>query len=232
MKHEKGLEDETLRNLIDEIDNDREGEPKADIKKSEQELSVLDLPPRKEVHVNNKTRMKWKISFSLVRLLFVLFLFIVLVVLTYQIWGKRLMDSSEGVEQVTFAPNPAYEQVHIKAKNEQPFDKKEEPQSKLSNTEETKTETADVVNKQSEQTSPSNVIATPTQQERTSETKQDEKTVEQASTIYYEVKKGDTLFSIGMKYYGGKKGEQIIMDANNLSAKTVKVGQTLAIPVN
>jgi len=44
------------------------------------------------------------------------------------------------------------------------------------------------------------------------------------------VKNGETLFSISMDYYGNRKGETIIMKANNKKVNTVYVGEVLRIP--
>ncbi|AYC30797.1 LysM peptidoglycan-binding domain-containing protein [Paenisporosarcina cavernae] len=44
------------------------------------------------------------------------------------------------------------------------------------------------------------------------------------------VQSGETLYSISMKFYGNRNGEEIIKTANNLSGNTVRTGQVLRIP--
>lgn len=46
------------------------------------------------------------------------------------------------------------------------------------------------------------------------------------------VKEGETLFSISMKYYGSRNGEEIIQEENNLSSIDVEPGQVLVIPLD
>ncbi|MEH7613266.1 LysM peptidoglycan-binding domain-containing protein, partial [Gottfriedia acidiceleris] len=50
--------------------------------------------------------------------------------------------------------------------------------------------------------------------------------------INHEVQRGETLFTISMKYYGNRDGEEIIQDANHLNGIEVKPGQILKIPLN
>ncbi|MCT2537415.1 LysM peptidoglycan-binding domain-containing protein [Aquibacillus koreensis] len=84
-----------LRHKMDEINN-------ADHLKIEQEglntnredLNVLNLPPRSQVHANKKTKTKWKLSFPLVRLLVVLFILIVGLMLTFNFWGKEFLTTN------------------------------------------------------------------------------------------------------------------------------------------
>jgi LysM repeat protein len=50
--------------------------------------------------------------------------------------------------------------------------------------------------------------------------------------INHEVQRGETLFTISMKYYGNRDGEEIIQDANHLNGIEVTPGQILKIPLN
>ena len=47
---------------------------------------------------------------------------------------------------------------------------------------------------------------------------------------YHKVQKGDTLFSIAVKYFNSRDGEALIQQANGKTDKTVMVGETLIIP--
>lgn len=47
---------------------------------------------------------------------------------------------------------------------------------------------------------------------------------------YHKVQKGDTLFSIAVKYFNSRDGEALIQQANGKTDKTVVVGETLIIP--
>ncbi|MEH6939877.1 LysM peptidoglycan-binding domain-containing protein [Bacillus sp. JJ664] len=46
------------------------------------------------------------------------------------------------------------------------------------------------------------------------------------------VQEGETLFTISMKYYKNRNGEEIIQDENNLKDIEVTPGQVLKIPLN
>lgn len=50
--------------------------------------------------------------------------------------------------------------------------------------------------------------------------------------IHYIVQPGDTLYSISMKFYKTRKGEQIIKDRNRLNGNVVKTGEVLEIPLS
>ncbi|WP_430510234.1 LysM peptidoglycan-binding domain-containing protein [Gottfriedia solisilvae] len=50
--------------------------------------------------------------------------------------------------------------------------------------------------------------------------------------IKHVVQEGETLFTISMKYYKNRNGEEIIQDENNLKDIEVTPGQVLKIPLN
>lgn len=58
----------------------------------------------------------------------------------------------------------------------------------------------------------------PTDEEQTAEPRQ------------YTVQRGDTLFSISMKFYGNREGEVLIKEANHKKSDIVIIGETLIIP--
>lgn len=61
-----------------------------------EDWDVLDLPPRKDVHQEGKT--KWKFSTVWMRFLLVVFITIIIVLLSYQYWdewfGETFLDPS------------------------------------------------------------------------------------------------------------------------------------------
>ncbi|QTM99685.1 hypothetical protein ERJ70_10455 [Sediminibacillus dalangtanensis] len=99
-----------LRSMVNELDNDKETE--TTYSPEQEEVNVLNLPPRKEVHQNKRTKVKWKVSLSLVRLLVILFLLIIAVIVSFQIWdGNQLfdLDGGQGMDNIL----PGWEQVKI-----------------------------------------------------------------------------------------------------------------------
>ncbi|WP_117169331.1 LysM peptidoglycan-binding domain-containing protein [Paraliobacillus sediminis] len=63
------------------------------LEEDEPNIDILDLPPRSYVHADKKTKTKWKINFLFIRFLVVLFIVIVGLVLTYQVWGEEWFRS-------------------------------------------------------------------------------------------------------------------------------------------
>lgn len=70
----------------------------------------------------------------------------------------------------------------------------------------------------------------------TNENTDDQKPVPDESVGVKEIKhivqEGETLFTISMKYYKNRNGEEIIQDENNLKDIEVTPGQVLKIPLN
>ncbi|WP_226034655.1 LysM peptidoglycan-binding domain-containing protein [Aquibacillus saliphilus] len=209
MTNEEKLKDQAyqLRNRINQV-SEINNDPNT-IEEDSEDVDILNLPPRSQTHINKKTSVKWKISFPLIRFLFVLFILIVFMVLTYHIWGEELLPSS--VSKESTSPNPAGEMVRIID-----TDKKSPP----------------VTEEQAIQINPQigsdEVNQTSTEFIGTEETIQPEKT----EVTYYQVKQGDTLFQIAISFYGSKEGEKVIIEANNLQDREVITGQEILIPNN
>lgn len=74
-----------LRKLIGEVESNQkisneETNIKVSPEEKEQEVDILNLPPRKEVHSGIKTPLKLKVSKSVVRLLFIVVIVLAIVV--------------------------------------------------------------------------------------------------------------------------------------------------------
>ncbi|MBB2480636.1 LysM peptidoglycan-binding domain-containing protein [Bacillus sp. APMAM] len=57
------------------------------------------------------------------------------------------------------------------------------------------------------------------------------KNTKQFKVIKHVVQPGETLFTIAMKYYHSRDGEEIIQKYNHLTNTTVYFGTTLQIPL-
>ncbi|WP_067836601.1 hypothetical protein [Amphibacillus sediminis] len=77
----------------------------------DQELDVLNLPPRSEVHDAQSAKVRWKVSYSLIRLLVVFFILIVILILTFNYWGDYFLQN-ELFSQVR-TTNQVGDSVHI-----------------------------------------------------------------------------------------------------------------------
>ncbi|WP_112181206.1 LysM peptidoglycan-binding domain-containing protein [Paraliobacillus zengyii] len=87
-----------LREQMNQIQRDSTAteQPSATPEKLEEDepnIDILDLPPRSYVHADKKAKTKWKINFLFIRFLMVLFIIIVGLVLTYQVWGEEWFKS-------------------------------------------------------------------------------------------------------------------------------------------
>ncbi|MCA0970313.1 hypothetical protein LCM20_06910 [Halobacillus litoralis] len=51
-------------------------------------VSVLDLPPRSEVHESSKKQTKWKLNILWIRFLFILLILLIAVFLSQPYWGE------------------------------------------------------------------------------------------------------------------------------------------------
>ncbi|SEN42002.1 hypothetical protein SAMN04488134_10138 [Amphibacillus marinus] len=66
---------------------------------SADEIDVLNLPPRSQVHDEENARLKWKVSYAFVRFFVIIFILIVVLVLTFNYWGEHFFPSSSPSEQ-------------------------------------------------------------------------------------------------------------------------------------
>lgn len=212
-------------------------------KNSENELqdsvTLLNLPPRSVVHSQSNKGVKLKIKFPLVRLLLLIFLVILLSIPLYHMWNSKYeksdtpsssSDTKVG-EMVSFQPVADFDDKTANDKKENTEAEKETPVIE---------EMEEVDNNPSsedkdELTLVSKEALTQNQdqgqdQNQDQDQNQVQKVDEDPSPIYYQVKKGDTLFSIAMEFYGAKWGETLIIEANRLDRREVFAGETLLIP--
>jgi hypothetical protein len=87
---------EQLKKIFDEL---QQGENNPDELMNDQfsetdsipKIDVLNLPPRKEIHGNKKSRIRLSMSKPFLRLLSVIFLIILIICGAYYIWGEELI---------------------------------------------------------------------------------------------------------------------------------------------
>ncbi|MBA2173840.1 hypothetical protein H0266_02900 [Halobacillus locisalis] len=73
-------------------------------------MDVLDLPPRSEVHQQRTKKTKWKISSMWIRFLFLWFVIIAAILLSFPYWD-RWFGSSENPSIIE--EHPLHEQVTV-----------------------------------------------------------------------------------------------------------------------
>ncbi|MBM7542496.1 hypothetical protein [Amphibacillus cookii] len=64
----------------------------------QEDIDVLNLPPRSVVHDEKSSRVKWKVSYALIRLFAILFIIIVVLVLTFNYWGNYFFQFNNSSE--------------------------------------------------------------------------------------------------------------------------------------
>ncbi|SDP44812.1 hypothetical protein [Halobacillus aidingensis] len=75
-----------------------------------EELDILDLPPRKNVHEGRKEKTRWRVNAIWMRFLFVILLILIIVILSYPYWDvwfgqtfpkPAIIEESPYHEQIT-----------------------------------------------------------------------------------------------------------------------------------
>lgn len=87
-----------LRKLFNEVQAEAEQfVPEEDDEKElpieqNRDVDILNLPPRKEVHSENKNRARIKVSNASFRLITVIIIFLLLLGGAYYLWGENLLE--------------------------------------------------------------------------------------------------------------------------------------------
>jgi len=169
-------------------------------------VDMLNLPPRSKSiqKKEDERRPWWKIKYPLITAL--VFLFILLPIGVVALVEYKY-DGIFSNKSSLFVPSNKFEKVKITSTTEN--DQLQEEQT-------TKEE-----NQKPAETSEDKVqqIAVPDESVGVKE-------------IKHVVQEGETLFTISMKYYKNRNGEEIIQDENNLKDIEVTPGQVLKIPLN
>ncbi|QOR65303.1 LysM peptidoglycan-binding domain-containing protein [Cytobacillus suaedae] len=192
------------------------------------------LPPRSKIHKDKKKKTKIRFKYPVVRLLALFFVLIPIFILSYTFHFKEELKtivpkvSTENYDTIDFAKPDEDERVSEESENltedvvNEP-EKVEEPSR--SDTEE-KEIAVDTESKNEEEQPITNVSDnSPKQTEPKDSTKQEYK------VITHKVTAEETLFSISIKYYKSRAGEEIIREWNNLEQTKIFEGQILEIPL-
>lgn len=87
-----------LRKLLDEVEkgSEQKTEEKKPViepeTKIERDIDILNLPPRKEVHGSRNKPAKLKISGASVRLISVVIILILILSVSFYLWGEELIE--------------------------------------------------------------------------------------------------------------------------------------------
>jgi len=215
------------------------------------------LPPRSEVHRNKeKKKTKIRIRYPLVRLLALIFVLIVFLVASYNLWKGNVQLTNASKDQATTKNNSNIDVFEMKNKSadsenttsvEVDFEKEQAQPEYDKLAEETKNVSPDGQANQSavpQGDTPSPEITDNTQKipsaqgspsvnvQQSSNAAPVQAQKPEQKYLYHRVKAGETLYRISMRYFKSRAGEEIIKRANGLDANgTVMAGQTLKIPI-
>ncbi|WP_088010704.1 LysM peptidoglycan-binding domain-containing protein [Gottfriedia acidiceleris] len=175
------------------------------INNQKKEVDLLNLPPRSETMKikEDQRRPWWKIKYPLITALVIIFIMLPFGVVKFVHSKYDKIFTEKGS---LIIPSNKFEKVELADTNNL---KKHKKQNSSQKTAPIKKE---LKNEAKPQTDSSKTVG--------------------VEEINHEVKRGETLFTISMKYYGNRDGEEIIQDANHLKGIEVKPGQILKIPLN
>ncbi|HHY71652.1 MAG TPA: LysM peptidoglycan-binding domain-containing protein [Bacillus bacterium] len=204
------------------------------------EIVVSELPSRSEVHSKKeKKKTKIRIRFPLIRLLALIFIIIVCLVATYNLWKDNVQLTNLSVAETRQGDkgNSNIDVVEMKDHevNFQNEVEVVEPNEDVSNgTNGANVADASVTGQETVEAD-SQESAVTEKQPSTAENETTSVETKKASNeriVYHKVKAGETLYRISMKYYKSRAGEDIIKRTNGLDGNgTVIAGQVLKIPV-
>ncbi|WP_010194497.1 LysM peptidoglycan-binding domain-containing protein [Bacillus sp. m3-13] len=227
------------------------GLDQADGLREEVQKESNNLPSRSELHAQKRSKKtKWKVNFSFVRLIGVLFLLIPISIMAIHFnnqetnfLDKLFTPAVKNVEQISIPTNVSASTVDNVEENDEETPVEAEQVSTKDG------EAKEVVNQENEadgpgktadkaenkSTSEQNDSAPASQPETEEKDVAEEEVEEETSNVTYVehiVQESETLYRISMKYFSSREGERIISDHNNLVNGQVNVGQKLLIPVN
>ncbi len=191
------------------------------------------LPPRSEVHKDKKKKTKIRFKYPVVRLLALFFVLIPIVILSYTFHFKDELKtiapkvSTENYDTIDFA-KPSEDESVAEGENlnevgvNEP-EKVEEPSQAESGEKEIAGDT------QSDKEDEQPVTYVPDNSSEKTEPK--DSTKQDYKVITHKVTAEETLYSISIKYYKSRAGEEIIREWNNLEQTKIYEGQILEIPL-
>lgn len=196
--------------------------------------STEKLPPRSAIHKEKKKKTKIRIKYPVVRLLALFFVLIPILILSYTFHFKDELKtivpkvSTENYDTIDFA-NPSEDEIVSESEDSTEAVEKdsesvgEEPSPSESGEKEIAGDNDnDSENEQPAANEPIN---------SSEESKPKDSTKQEYRVITHKVTSEETLYSISIKYYKSRAGEEIIREWNNLEQTKIYEGQILEIPL-
>lgn len=200
-------------------------------------------PPRSEIHKGKDQKTKRKMKYPIIRILALFFILLPVFILSMNLYYGSQEDQSS-TEEINIGEDRVYVSKNQQAENqstetiEQKQDSAEDMETEAEgNTEEGNNNevvketspTKETTEKQDEKEDVNSSSAPNKSTQSESNEKNSEEQYKEIKT--HKVAEGETLFSIAIKYYNSRSGEEIIRQYNNLIENEIYKGQILKIPI-
>ena len=200
-------------------------------------------PPRSEIHKGKDQKTKRKMKYPIIRILALFFILLPVFILSMNLYYGSQEDQSS-TEEINIGEDRVYVSKNQQAENqstetiEQKQDSAEDMETEAEgNTEEGNNNevvketspTKETTEKQDETEDVNSSSAPNKSTQSESNEKISEEQYKEIKT--HKVGEGETLFSIAIKYYNSRSGEEIIRQYNNLIENEIYKGQILKIPI-
>lgn len=199
-------------------------------------------PPRSEIHKGKDKKTKRKMKYPIISILALFFILLPVLFLSMNLYYGSREDQSS-TEELDIGENRVYISSNQESDN-QSTEMDESPntgediesESEGNSNEDNggkviEDPTPDTNEKQTESEEVVNPPSTTTTEVLQSESTEDKSQDQYREIKTHKVATGETLFSIAIKYYNNRSGEEIIRQYNNLAGNEIYVGQTLKIPI-
>ncbi|PMC39452.1 hypothetical protein CJ195_05890 [Bacillus sp. UMB0899] len=199
-------------------------------------------PPRSEIHKGKDKKTKRKMKYPIISILALFFILLPVLFLSMNLYYGSREDQSS-TEELDIGENRVYISSNQESDNQstemdesqntgEDIESESEGNSNEDNGEVViEDPTPDTNEKQTESEEVVNPPSTTTTEVSQSESTEDKSQDQYREIKTHKVATGETLFSIAIKYYNNRSGEEIIRQYNNLAGNEIYVGQTLKIPI-
>ncbi|WP_078432750.1 LysM peptidoglycan-binding domain-containing protein [Metabacillus halosaccharovorans] len=200
-------------------------------------------PPRSEIHKGKDKKTKPKLKYPIISILALFFILLPILILSLNLYyGSQEDESSTDklnigedrvyIPKIKESDNQSIETEQSQNENEV-IESETKGNSNTSDENEVADESAPTIETKEKQNESETVNSTST---TTNEVTQSEGNEKDSEKQYSEIKThkvaaGETLFSIAIKYYNNRSGEEIIRQYNQFSGNEIYEGQLLKIPI-
>lgn len=200
-------------------------------------------PPRSEIHKGKDKKNKLKLKYPIISILALFFILLPILILSLNLYYGSQEDENSteelniGEDRVYIPKNKQSDNQTIETEQTQNDNEVIESESKgktdESNENKVEDESAPTIETKEKQNESETVNSTSTTTNEETQSESNEKGSEkQYSEIKtHKVAAGETLFSIAVKYYNNRSGEEIIRQYNHFSGNEIYEGQLLKIPI-